>query len=76
MVTLYDTETGAAVAEITEEQLQVLIDFLEEEDLEDQDYFLDAMTIDWMEDEGADPDLIAALREALGDREGMELAYE
>jgi hypothetical protein len=73
MVTLFDTETGEPVAEVTEEQWQTLVDFLEEEDLEDQDYYLDEATLTWMEEEGADADLIAALRAALGGREGMEV---
>jgi hypothetical protein len=73
---LFDTETGEPAAEVTEEQWQTLVDFLEEEDLEDQDYYLDEATLTWMEEEGADADLIAALRAALGGREGMEVTGE
>ena len=51
-------------------------DHLEEESGEDQDYYFSAATIDALEEEGADAELVALLRQALGDREGVELRWE
>ena len=75
MIQLYDTESGAAVGTITEEQLDFLMDHLEEESLADQDYYINADTLDVFEAEGADPALVAVLRQALGEREEMEIRW-
>lgn len=75
MIQLYDTETGAAVGAISQEQLRFLISRLEEESLEDQDYYINVATLDWFESEGADPALLATLRQALGNRQAMELRW-
>ena len=75
MIRLYDNETGASLGEITEEQLRVLVDQLEEESTEDNDYYLDRATLDLLEEEGADPSLMSVLRAALGSREDMEIRW-
>jgi hypothetical protein len=50
--------------------LQFLIDELEEESATDQDYYIDAMTIDMLQQDGGEANLIALRRNALGAREG------
>ena len=76
MIHLYDKDTGAALGSITEAHLKFLIEQLEEEDLEDQDYYIDDATLDWFEDNGAAPTLIKLLRGALGNREGMDIRWK
>ncbi len=68
MIYLYDQSTGTLVGEITEVQLQFMIDQMEEESLEDKDYSITNMEIDYFTEQGADPDLIALLRKALGSK--------
>ena len=75
MIQLYDKDTGAPLGALTEEQLQFLADQLEEESPEDQDYYINAPTLDAFEEAGADPALLALLREALGEREEMEIRW-
>lgn len=75
MIQLHDTETGQPLGTITEPQLQFLIDELEEESADDQDYYLNDDTIVRFEEAGADPALIAVLRTALAGREGMEIRW-
>jgi len=75
MIQLYDKETGASLGAITEEQLQFLVDQLEEESPEDRDYYINEPTLDAFEEAGADPALVALLREALGEREEMEIRW-
>jgi hypothetical protein len=72
---LINAETGAVLGEISEEQLDFLIDELEEEDSEDQDYYLDLETIDLLEESGAEDSLITLLRSALGSSEGIEVRW-
>jgi inactivated superfamily I helicase len=71
-------ESGAEtlVGPITEAQRATLIDLLEEEDEEDQDYFIDADVLAFMEEEGADAALVAMLRPLVGEEEGAGVEVE
>jgi hypothetical protein len=75
MVQLYDAEGGTRLGEISDAQLQSLMDLLEEESAADQDYYLTAETIDMLEGDGADAGLVSLLREALAGREGMDVRW-
>lgn len=75
-IRLYDNETGDAIGNITEEQLQFLIDQLEEESSSDQDYFISRETLEMFESVGADGELLALLRGAMGHQQGIEVRWE
>jgi hypothetical protein len=75
MAQLYDAERGTRLGAITDEQLQFLIDSLEEESAADRDYYITAATVDMLEEDGADSQLVGLLRQALGDREGMDVRW-
>ncbi len=75
MLTLYNEETGAKLGEISEEQLQFLEAQLVEEGVEDPDYFINQDTIDMLAQRGADQALIAMLRQAVGNGEGIEITW-
>jgi processive 1,2-diacylglycerol beta-glucosyltransferase len=75
MLNLYECESGELIGTLTQEELRYLIAELEEEDSEDQDYYIDRASLDWFEEHGADADLMAMLRKALGDREGMDVRW-
>jgi hypothetical protein len=75
MAQLYDAESGELIGKITAEELQFLFDQLEEEGVEDQDYYIDRTTLEWFEEHGADLNLTVLLREALGGREGMDIRW-
>jgi hypothetical protein len=74
MINLYDSHKRL-LGIITENQLQFLVDSMEEESLEDQDYYLDAATLDYLEARGADADLLALLRDALGEHDGLTVRW-
>jgi hypothetical protein len=76
VITLYDTENDAKVGVITETQLRFLVDQLEEESSDDQDYYIDSATLEMLQDAGADPALIDLLRSGLAGRDGFEVAWE
>ena len=69
MVYLYDKETGSLLGEINEEELQFLIDQMEEESLEDRDYSITRMEVDYFESQRADARMLGLLRKALGTRD-------
>lgn len=75
MIQIHDKDTGARIGTLTEEQLQFLIDQLEEESGEDQDYYINETTVELFEENGADKALIALLREALNGRTEMEIRW-
>lgn len=66
MVHVYDNATNRLLGEISEAQLQVLIDRLEEESNDDQDYFLNRETLDLLAKGGADANTLAILQGAIG----------
>jgi hypothetical protein len=75
MIQLHDRETGVFLGTITAAQLQFLIDQLEEESIDDTDYYIDQATLELFEEMGAEADLLALLRQALGTREGIEIVW-
>ncbi len=75
MIALRDKDTGIRLGNISEEELQFLIDALEEESRSDTDYFIDSATIDMLEDEGASAGVVAMLRGSLQGREGIEVSW-
>ncbi len=76
MITLFDKQTGRLIGEISEGELQFLIDELEEEDSRDRDYYIDAATLDFFAARKANPHLIALLRGALGTDDGLEILWK
>jgi hypothetical protein len=76
MIDVYDNATNTLIGSITEGDLKVLIDSLEEESAEDQDYYIDQSTIDMLGDGRATGHLMALLRKALGTAEGVEIRWE
>lgn len=76
MIRLVNKDTGKSIGSVSERDLQVLVDQLEEEDTEDTDYYISADTIDLLEEGGASADLLRILRQALGDAEGIEVSWK
>jgi len=75
MIQLRNKETGALIGDITEEQLQFLIDYLEEESDEDTDYYLNRATLELLKEKGLDAPFLKLLEEAFGDREDLEIEW-
>lgn len=76
MIRIVDKESGKFQGEIAEEQLCYLIDQLEEERKEDNDYYINRYTLDVFKEKGIDSQLLALLRQGLGDRQDMEIVFE
>jgi hypothetical protein len=75
MIVLFNNRTGERIGPITETQLQFLVDSMEEESTADQDYYIDTPTLYYLEARGAEADLLAMLRAALGDREEATIRW-
>jgi hypothetical protein len=76
MPRLFRIDTDATIGKITDKHLQFLVDQLEEEHDEDQDYFIDRDTLELLADNDIDPELLAMLEKALGDDDQMDIAWD
>jgi hypothetical protein len=76
MIDVYNAATNELLGSITEADLQVLIDALEEESTQDRDYYIDAATIDVIADGRATEHLVNLLRKALGSAEGVDILWK
>jgi hypothetical protein len=71
-----DTYEREILGTITENQLDFLMENLEEEFEEDEEYLLMPNTIDYLREQGADSDLLDLLEKALaGTQDGVDILY-
>ncbi len=71
-----DTYKREALGMLTGTQLEFLLDNLDEEFEEDEEYLLYPDTVDYLKGQGADQDLIALLEKALGgSQNGIDIVY-
>ena len=76
IIDLYNDNTNQLIGSITEADLQVLVDALEEESRDDHDYYIDSATIDVIADGRATEHLVNLLRSAVGNQEGIDIRWE
>lgn len=77
MARLYRVDTDKTIGQLTEKQVQFLVDMLEEEDDADTEYFIDQDTLELFSDNNCDPELLAMLESALDDGEdGVDIGWE
>jgi len=73
---LYNKQTGALIGPLTDEQLRDLIDLLVEENADDRDYYIDRDTLDYLEENQADPELLRMLRAHVPEEgEGIDIEW-
>jgi len=76
MIELFNKENESSLGSITEEQFKFLSKHLEEEGSLDEDYYLDGSTLDYLKEQGMDPELTQLLEKALGSAESLEIMYK
>lgn len=76
MYRLIDIEHDDEIGVVTEDQVQFLIDNLEEEGFEDQDYYIDSEALSFLEENSCDEELLTMLTEALEGRVNIDVRYE
>lgn len=76
MIDLYNVATNQLIGSITENDLKVLVDALEEESSQDQDYFIDQPTIENMANGQATDHLLGLLRRAVGSSDGVDIRWQ
>ena len=76
MYALYVKADHRYLGDISDEELQFLIDNLEEESLNDTDYDLSRLTLEYLRGNGLSPRLAQLLDGALADQDDVEIVYE
>ncbi len=76
MYQLIDIEHDNEIGVITEDQVQFLIDNLEKEGVEDQDYYIDPESLSFLAENGCDEELLTMLTDALEDKVNIDVRYE
>ncbi len=76
MPLLMRIDTDKEIGQITDKQLAFLVEQLEEEHDEDQDYYIDRETLELLSDNGCDPELLALLEKAMGRDDEMDIGWE
>jgi len=76
MPKLYNQTTNELISEISDSQLQFLIDQLEEEDSKDKDYYINGDTIAMLREADGDPELIAMLEKAMGESGEVDVLWK
>ncbi len=76
MYRLRDIEHDDEIGVVTQDQVQFLIDNLEEEGFEDQDYYIDPESLSFLAENDCDEELLTMLTEALEGRINIDVRYE
>jgi len=75
VVKLYDVRSEALVGEVTEDDVQFLIDQLEEEYADDVAYYVNADTLEFLRERKARPELLDVLAGAIAVQGDAELRW-
>jgi hypothetical protein len=73
---VYEAATNRLCGTLSDRQYEILAEALEEEDLEDAECVVTLETIELLEDQGVEPDLLEFLRVALGDSPEIAIRCE
>lgn len=76
MIRLFDNDNDEEIGSISESVFDLLQEQLLEETLDSNTYNVGTATLDSLESNGVDRNVVALLRKALGSRSSMELRYE
>lgn len=76
MIKVQNKETGEFLGRISEDDLKFLSDHLEEEGLDDSDYYIRAETIEMLQKAGASAHLMEVLKGGLRSLSAMEIRWE
>lgn len=74
-IRLTEKDSSRTLGTISQEDLQLLIGYMEEESSTDQDYYVEYTAIDALESLGASDGFIALLRGAVGEAEGVDVVW-
>jgi hypothetical protein len=75
MIVLTDARTDEPIGRIADSDLRALMEAIDEEAEADTSYRIEAVTVDRLEEDGASDALVSSLRDALRDRDAVEIRW-
>jgi hypothetical protein len=75
MIKIFDLESNQLLTELSDEEFAMLAEALEEESIEDSDYYLHISDVEYLEENETSPALIAKLKSMLEGREDREIKF-
>jgi hypothetical protein len=75
MIVLIDAGSDEPIGRIADGDLRRLMEAIDEEAEADTSYRVEAITVDRLEEDGASDALVSTLRDALGDRDAVEIRW-
>ena len=75
MIRVFNKDTNAEVGTISEQQLRFLTGQMEEENVDDTDYWLHREQLEVFRANGAEEGLLSVLEKALGTAEDVEITW-
>ncbi|MFH0893040.1 MAG: hypothetical protein V2A54_01290 [Bacteroidota bacterium] len=76
MVKIFELDTNRFLLELSDDEFSLLAEELEEESLDDDDYYLHISEVEFMEERGNNPELVAKLRTLFEGREDLEIRFQ
>lgn len=76
MYKLTNKTTEQNIGTISGDQMQFLVNHLEEESLNDKDYWLHRSLLETFKENGADSELLQILTDAFGENDELEIVWE
>ena len=77
MIALSRKSDNSSLGDISEDELQFLIDNLEEDEgLGDNEYNITRMTLEYLRENGISPHLASLLEAVLGDQDEVDIVYQ
>lgn len=74
-IRITEKASGRSLGEVSEQDLAVLVGYMEEESSQDQDYFVESTAIEALERRGASTGFVAMLKGALGSSDGIDIVW-
>jgi hypothetical protein len=74
-IRITEKTSGRALGTVSEQDLAILVGYMEEESSKDQDYYVEGTAIAALEGRGASADFVAMLRNAVGTSEGIDIVW-
>ncbi len=76
MFKLYDKETGKYLGQISDDEVQFLRDYMEEESMTDVDYYINKTIFNLLKEKGMSQNLAKLIQQAMGNKDEIEIRYE
>jgi hypothetical protein len=76
MFEMHEKESGRLIGEISDGEMNFLIEKLEEESESDEDYYFDRDTLEFLKEQGMPSSLEQQLSGALGANESIEIIFQ